>query len=387
MTLMKGTIRPHGDGAWRVSCYAGVDPVTGKERQLSKVVRGPRTEAETELAGLVTQAAGGRGGGAGRSTTLAYALEAFLDHKAVSLEATTLDTYRHQLAFIPARLKAMPVGKLQVEHLESLYARLRREGRIRDKGPMSPKSVRHVHNVIYGALELARRRRWISENPAADAEVPADHRREPTPTPADAIVRIIAASAACHPAFPAYVRLSVCAGGRRSEVHGLRWAGIDWDRRRVTIREVIVRGEGGWLTKPYPKTGGKRTITIDAGTLDTLRAVQATALDNALACGIALPDRGFVFSDEIDGAKPWNPRTTAKWFQRACAAVGVAEGTRLHDMRHLMCTHLVDEGLPLPAVAGRAGHTSPNITLDVYSGAVPRSDEVAADIMGRLLDG
>lgn len=377
-------VYPRGDGAWRVYVYLGPDVVTGKPRSRTKVVRGTRRQAEKVEAEMLTSGAGRPGTGA---RTLGDTLQAFLDHKAVSLEATTMETYRHQLAFIPNRLMEAPVEKVTVEQLEALYAHLRRQGRRRDGGPMSAKSVRSVHKVIHGALELARRRKWITENPATDAEVPAEKRREPTPTPADSITRIIRAADAIHPAFPAYVRLSVCAGGRRSEVHGLRWCGVNWERRRVTIRDVIVRGDGAWLVKPYPKTGGQRCVTVDPGTLDLLRQVHAAALDMALACGIALPDRAFVFSDTVDGSQPWVPRTTAKWFRRACEAAGVEEGTRVHDLRHLMATHLVDEGLPLPAVSARMGHSSPAITLDVYSGRVPRSDEIAADIMGRLLDG
>lgn len=377
-------VYPHGDGAWRVHVYAGPDIITGKPRSRTRVVKGSRRDAELEEARMLTEHAGRPGTGA---RTFGETLQVFLEVKAASVEPTTLDTYRHQLAVIPDRMKALPVEKVTVDQLEALYGHLRRAGRARDGGPMTASSVRHVHNVINGALKLALRYKWIAENPAAAAEVPEGHRREPSPTPADAITRIIAAAAAIHPAFPAYVRLSVCAGGRRSEVHGLRWSGISWERRRVTIADVIVRAAGQWLVKPYPKSGGRRAVVVDAGTLDLLRAVHATALDNALACGIALPERGFVFSDQVDGSRPWVPRTTAKWFQRACQAAGVAEGTRVHDLRHLMATHLVDEGLPLPAVSARMGHASPSITLDVYSGRVARSDDVAADILGRLLDG
>lgn len=383
--MARGHIRPHGD-AWRLYVYAGTDPVTGKRQQKTRVVQGTRKDAEAALADLLGEVNRGQHSGS-RTRTLGHALQAFIAHKAVSLEVTTVATYKAQLAFIPDRLKDMPVGKVDVEHLEALYAHLRKKGRIRDKGPMTPKSVRHVHQVIHGALELAKRRKWITVNPAAEADVPADRRREPTPTPADAIVRIMRAAAACHVDFPAYVRLSACAGGRRSEIHGLRWGGVDWERRTITIADVVVWADGAWQIKPYPKSGGHRRVMVDGGTIDVLREVQARALDDALAFGVGLSPKAFVFSDHPVRAEPWKPRTTAKWFQRACKTAGVDEGTRLHDLRHLAATHLVGEGLPLPAVSGRLGHASPSITLDVYSGRVPKSDEVAADIMGRLLDG
>lgn len=376
-------IHPHGDGAYRVWVYAGADIITGQPRRKTLVVHGTHRDAELAEARLLTLH--GRQPGTG-ARTLGNALDAFIAHKEVSVEENTAENYRYQLGYIPDTLKAVSLEDIDVEHIEALYGHLRRRG-AKSGGPLSAKSVRHVHAVIYGTLELARRRKWITSNPAADAEVPAIPDREPSPTPAASIVRLIRLAADIHPAFPAYIRASACVGSRRSEMHGLRWSGVLWERRKIVLRDVIVRADGEWKVKPYTKTGGQRVLTIDEGTLAALRSVHAEALHRAVVCGVALPEKGFVFSHDMDGARPWVPRTTAKWFARACAAAGIEEGTRIHDLRHLAATHLIDEGLPLPAVSARLGHASNSITLDIYAGRVPRSDLTAADIMGQLLDG
>lgn len=379
---------PDKDGGprWRVYVYGGVDSLTGKPRQITKVVRGTKREAQKVLTSL--QAETDRGAHAGtRARTFGDALAAYLDQKSVSVEATTNDTYRAHLVYIPERLQKMPVGNVGVEHLEALYTHLRRHGAIRTGGPLGAKTIRNVHTIIKGALEQARRWKWITENPADQAELPSAPAREPSPTPADKIVELIRRAADIHHAFPAYVRTSACAGGRRSEMHGLRWSGVNWDRNRITIQDVIVRAGRAWVIKPYPKTGGRRVVVLDPGTIELLRVVHAQALDNAMACGIALPPNAFVFTDTVDGSTTWKPQTTARWFKRICDQAGVTEGTRPHDLRHLMATHLIDEGLPIPAASGRLGHSQSSTTLDIYTAGVPLSDELAAGIMGRLLDG
>lgn len=381
---MRGHIAAHGDGAWRVFAEAGTDPVTGKRRKVSKVVRGSRRDAEKALAVLVASADGGGYDGT-RARTFGDAIDAYLEYKAVEFEPTTFDTYRHYAGYLEP-LRAQPVTKVTVDQLERLYLHLRRAGRKRDGGPMSVSAVMSVHKVSRGALDHARRRRWIPYNPAEDARVPSGPARRPSPAPAAAVARLLAEAAKEHEAFPAYLRVSIAAGGRRSEIHGLRWRNIDFPRNRIVFRDVIVRAGGEWIVKPRLKTEQGRAVTIDPGTTEALRRVQAAAMDTALACGTTLDPDAFVFSDDPTGARWWNPRTSARRFSRVCARVGLPPTTRLHDLRHLAATHLLAEGLPVPAVSSRLGHTKSSTTLDIYSAALPLSDEVAARVMGELLD-
>ncbi|MGH7359069.1 MAG: tyrosine-type recombinase/integrase, partial [Candidatus Rokuibacteriota bacterium] len=244
-----------------------------------------------------------------------------------------------------------------------------------------------VHTFLHSTFELARRRKWVVVNPASDAQVPSVHRREPSPAPAGAIGNLFAAAQHVGGAdLVAYLRVSVAAGGRRSEIHGLRWSGVDWDHNRILLRDVVVPAAGGFIIKPRTKTGRPRPVGVGNGTMDLLRRLHARALDIALACGAALPAGAFVFSNDELGAAPWNPSTTARRFTRACVAAGLDPATRLHDLRHLMATHLIDQKVAIPVVSARLGHAQNSTTLDVYTARLAASDREAADVMERLLD-
>lgn len=383
--MPRGNLRAHGDGAWRIQVNVGTDPITGKRRQLSKVVRGTRRDAERELTALLAEVdTGRRPATAGK--TFGDVLDTFLVHKTLSVEPTTIATWRHSTAYIPAHLRDLPLTRVDVELLEALYAHLAVKGNKRTGKGLSAGTIRNVHVVIYGAFELARRRKWVTVNPAVDAEVPETRRRLPSPMAAAAIPALMLAAVAEHHALPTYLQVSICVGGRRGEIHGMRWSGVDFDRGHVVLRDTVVHGAGGWAVKPYTKTGGQRTVRLDPGTLGHLRALHDRAVTDAMVFEVALPDTAFVFSDSAVGDRPWNPNTTAARFKRCCAQAGLPPTTRLHDLRHLMATHLIDQGVPIPVVSARIGHERNSTTSDIYTGRVPASDGAAAEIMGRLFD-
>jgi hypothetical protein len=63
---------------WEVRVYAGVDPVTGKQRRISRQVHGSRKKAEREETKLKAQVMDGRHRGA-RAKTLAELIDVYLE--------------------------------------------------------------------------------------------------------------------------------------------------------------------------------------------------------------------------------------------------------------------------------------------------------------------
>ena len=55
-------------------------------------------------------------------------------------------------------------------------------------------------------------------------------------------------------------------------------------------------------------------------------------------------------------------------------------GVSLHSLRHTHASELLSKGAPNPAVAERLGHASANVTLGIYSHALPADNLAVAKL-------
>lgn len=185
---------------------------------------------------------------------------------------------------------------------------------------------------------------------------------------------------------------AIFTGLRASELRGLRWSDIDFERRELHVRQRADR---------YNETGapkseaGERTVPITPIVLNTLREWK-------LACpksdgGLVFPtgagnveyhtnivSRGLVPSQIKAGVtapvigKDGKPVT-----DEAGEPVLTAKYTGLHALRHFYASwcinRQVDGGLGLPpkVVQERLGHSSIMMTMDVYGHLFPRGDDAA----------
>jgi len=165
-------IRNRG-GYWQVKVYAGLDPLTGKQRFEYDRAKTKREAGRVEAA-LKTKVAEGRSRGTA-ARTVADLVERWYEWRqgVKEISPTTLEGYRRQIdqRIIPA-LGRIPVRRLDVETLDGFYAELRRRGKAGGE-PLSASTVRAVHTVLSGSLRQAVAWGWIPHNPARLATPPS----------------------------------------------------------------------------------------------------------------------------------------------------------------------------------------------------------------------
>jgi integrase len=133
-----------------------------------------------------------------------------------------------------------------------------------------------------------------------------------------------------------------------------------------------------------PKSGRARTIDLDPDTVAALKAHRRRQLEDRMAWGEAWTDTGLVFTRE-DGTA-LHPQTALWHLRKLSRAAGVPE-VRLHDLRHTHATLGLAAGVPPKVMQERLGHSSVQITLDLYSHVVPGMQADAAARIGALLRG
>ena len=173
-----------------------------------------------------------------------------------------------------------------------------------------------------------------------------------------------------------FVWLAMTTGARRGELCAVRWERIDFAAGVLTIRTSIADVDGQCWEKDT-KDHQQRRIVLDAQTLGLLRALLVHRAKEAEALEIALPEDGFVFSTDHDGATWPKPTTATRRFSRMCAGLGYS--IHLHQLRHYSATELVSGGVDIRTVAGRLGHGGGGVTtLRFYTAWVAEADQRAS---------
>jgi integrase len=194
---------------------------------------------------------------------------------------------------------------------------------------------------------------------------------------------LIEAAKVVNPALPCFLRLAAVTGARRGELCGLKWSDVDFKNHRLLIERSVVVGPNGALVEKETKTHASRRISLDTGTLESLRFYRQMCKQVAGAAGGTLTGDAYVFSHDIASRTPWRPDYATLAFTRVRDELGIS--VRLHDLRHFAATSMLVSGHDVRTVSGRLGHADAATTLGVYAHFIESADKDAADLMGDLL--
>lgn len=379
----RGYIEQRASGSYRAVVYAGVDPLTGRERYLreSADTRKAAQAALTRLQAQVDERRHPRSG-----VTIGELLEQWME---VSRhEASTAERYADIIrVYLQPTFGSTPAGKIDAELLERFYGRLQRCRRLcsgaKRRGhtcePLAPNTVRKIHFVMRSALALGVRWRHLGVNEATIAHPPAFEPHDPDP-PSPAEAAAVLNEVADDPEWCLFLWLTMTTGSRRGEMCALRWSEVDFPRRIVTV----AHNTDGKTVKST-KTHQGRRLALDDVAVDMLSGFKHQRIELCERLGVEFDEEGFVFSSLPDGSAPMRPRTASQRFRRLAERLKL-RSKRLHSLRHYSATELIAAGVDVRTVAGRLGHGSGGATtLKVYAAWVADADRRAADAIGRIL--
>ena len=236
-------------------------------------------------------------------------------------------------------------------------------------------------------LNFCCRRRLIDHNPAAHIEHP---RAKPT-LDADIIdanvlspaevkrlidaaepVRRDARGAIATPNYRLMISTAVHTGLRSGELRGLKWGDIDWNARQVFVRRSYKEREFR-----EPKTQASiRRVDIPTNLLNELREWR-------LACPKG--DLDLVFPNAVG-----NPVSNANMLQRgfyvALRKAGLRR-IRMHDLRHTYASLMILAGQDIVRISRQMGHSSPVVTMKIYSHQIPQQSYEGADLLEAMING
>jgi integrase len=185
----------------------------------------------------------------------------------------------------------------------------------------------------------------------------------------------------------ALVALFLATGLRRSEALGLSFDDTDFDAGTLTIARTVVEGEDHEpvLRDERAKTEASlRTIAIPAALVELLRQQKARVQAAALAWGKGYLREPLLVFPGLAGA-PMVPQIMTNTMRAVMRRASVAGRSPCHAWRHTSATALLDAGQNIKVVQARLGHSSPQITMELYVHPVAERDREATEHFGRVL--
>lgn len=303
--------------------------------------------------------------------------EFFAAHCEKRLAPKTVERYRECAVYVSEDLRKMPIAEITPLHLNREWSRLLEAGGKKRGGgsrAMAPKTVRNIAGVVSAAYGRAVRWGLVTFNPVTASEPPvAAKRRGVALTVTQQDLLIAAASGPW--CMGMFLEMEAALGARRGEVLALRWSDIE-DGRAVIGRSLCQTRAG--LVFKATKTDEIRVIGLPAAVLGKLEAHRARQAEyREQYRGTYREDLNLIFANP-DGT-PLRPNSVSATVSALFKRLKIAKpkGAALHLLRHSHGSHLLAQGVPLPAVSARLGHSSVRVTADVYAHAIHGQDDEA----------
>ena len=360
------------DGRWYAVSYEGLDPLTGRDRR-----RWHRADDEADARARADALPSARPPSTRGITVSRYLRTRWLPTRQDRLRPTTAFRYEQMIdRYVLPHIGRVPLRSLTIRHLEDLYAHLRRAGG-HDGGPLAPKTVLNVHQILRTALRDAERAGLVHRNVARLMDPPCHGAAPEQRCWNEHQLRQFLQLAMTHRLGPA-IWLAAMTGMRRGEVLGLRWSDIDLDTATLSIRRSVSCTGYQVHTTPTKTRTSRRAIDLDQRTMDVLREWRHQQLSELAAVAAD----GTVFT-RTDG-EPVHPHALSQTVSRLQRSAGVPT-IRLHDLRHTHATLMLKHGIPLKVVSERLGHSTPAFTMAVYQHVLPGMQRDAANTFARLI--
>ncbi|NEC92531.1 tyrosine-type recombinase/integrase [Streptomyces sp. SID12501] len=307
-------------------------------------------------------------------------------------EGTTVAGYETKIRLhIKPHIGDVKLCEVTDDTLDDLYRLLESAPCPTNKGkPLGAKSVRHVHNILSGALGAAVPK-LIPANPAGLAhpptarEIRAQEQKFST-LDDDQTARFLAAvwepcgNRVCDEGLAHHClrdaplwTVYAATGVRRSEALGMKWSLVRWEECAIELGWVVVEEGNTYRLRKLTKDGDDNAVIyVDQAVMNVLKRQKERQEAERARLGTAWVDHDLVFAR--DGFKlyrgeaggPQDPEKVSARWRTLRNRLHLPEDFRIHDWRHSKVTNDLEAGENPVEVSANVRHHSPGYTMAKY---------------------
>ncbi len=290
-----------------------------------------------------------------------------LGAKRLSKTQGTVDVYREFLKYwIVPRWKTARLSEVKPVEVERWLHSL----------SLADGTKAKIRNIASAIFQHALRHQFIAVNPIRGlVRQSAQRQRDPDVLTAEEVRLILKRLSFVHQTM---VFLAASTGLRVSEIRGLQWQDLDAVKGVLHLKRGVVKNN---VTDLKTKAS-RRPVPIHPALVDALQFVrQSSAYDK--------PGDWIFASPQSKGKVPlWPCGVMQKHIQPAVKAAGIKKRVGWHTFRHSYATLLKGNGEDVKTVQESLRHSTFQITMDLYTQAIPASLRSAqAKIVQQITDG
>ncbi|PIE71628.1 MAG: hypothetical protein CSA22_02035 [Deltaproteobacteria bacterium] len=280
---------------------------------------------------------------------------------------TTYERYNDILTrYVFPVFGSTPIDEVKRGQVRQLLMREHKKGR-------SKSMICLIRDVMSGPMGYAVDEEMIQANPVTGIlkrmKMERDKKLEVEPLTSEE-VRLFLET--CETLYPEYHTLFLCAfrtGMRMGELLALEWRDIDWNSKFIHVQRAYRRG-----VVDKTKTGRSRRVDMSDQLYHEMKNLLTERKKEGLQKGKGGPvkiifhrDGGYMEQNYI-----------RRVFKRILTKAGIRE-IRFHDMRHTFASLLLTDGVTPVYVKEQLGHSSIEMTVDIYGHLIPSSNRNAVN--------
>ena len=296
------------------------------------------------------------------------ALQLQLHHKAITQSSANMTVQEAMIAYIDGREGVISVTtvrgyrtiarnsfpRIQGTQLRKLTPALIQQAVSEEAADHSPKSVLNAYSLLLSTLRMYHKP--LARELEDDAvKLPQKQKYQPNVLDTEQVATLVRAISGNVMEIPILLALWCCL--RESEICGLKWTDIDWERGRLHIHEARVLTGTSMETTKGPKTvESDRWLNLDPYLLELLRA--------------AHEDSGSEYVTRLTGRSMW------KRFKTILKRNKLPD-VRFHDLRHSNASIMALMGVPQYLAQRRGGWSTPDTMNRIYTHTMEAGGSVA----------
>lgn len=306
-------------------------------------------------------------------------------HETKVRERTMLG-YKGHLKRLTPHFGQYKLRQINPEQIEKFLAELSKEG-------ISPATVGKYLRTLKVVLNTACAWGRLAKNPAQYIKPPKVEKKEfDFYTPAE-IATLINASL---PEHKALIMTACLTGMRRGELLGLTWDDIDFHSNTIHVRQALFNGKVSQLKSQYSrrKIAMPESLAKELKIHQTRQAVELESNEYNLVFtskSVLRSESREILRDANGKSRhkgtPMDGHNMVRRIFEPTAKLAELRRIRFHDLRHSFASMLIAQGENIKYIQKVMGHSSIQVTLNVYSHLLPDAGEQAAKRLDDLVFG